>query len=79
MTNLDIIKYLANNNPSRLVEFLDDIYDVAYTDGYNDDIDAMPDFEEFLFVDASKCNVWASSELEQWSKIINSPLPSNRS
>lgn len=33
MTNLDIIKYLALNNPTRLAELLDDIYCCAWNCG----------------------------------------------
>ena len=71
MTNLDIIKYLATNNPARLAKLLNDIYDVAYTDGYNDDIDAWPNFEKWLGEDASKCRYYYDYELEEWSETIN--------
>ena len=33
MTNLEIIKYLANNNPARLAEFIDDIWCTAWNRG----------------------------------------------
>lgn len=33
MTNLEIIKYLATNNPTRLAGLLDDLYCDAYSDG----------------------------------------------
>ena len=74
MTNLDIIKYLANNNHARLAELLNDIYDIAYTDGYNDDIDAGPNFEKWIGEDASKHRYYYDNELEEWSKAIN-PTP----
>lgn len=74
MTNLDIIKYLSTNNPTRLAEFLSDIYNDAYLDGYNDDWDARPNFEKWLFKDVSDVSVWFSSqELKEWSKAIKNP------
>ena len=51
MTNLDIIKYLVTNNPTRLAELLEDIYNDAYIAGYNDNWDAKPDFTQWLSVD----------------------------
>lgn len=70
MTNLDIIKYLATNNPVRLGELLDDIYCGAYNDGYVDDWDAKPNFKELLFKDASESSMsFSNHELEEWSKV----------
>ena len=69
MTNLEIIKYLATNNPTRLAELLDDIYCDAYNDGSNDDWVAKPNFEKWLFEDASISGMrYSDKELEEWSK-----------
>lgn len=74
MTNLEIIKYLATNNPTRLAELLDDIYRDAWNDGANDDYRAMPDFEKWLSEDASNFGMQRSpNELEEWYKAINNP------
>lgn len=76
MTNLDIIKYLATNNPTRLAELLDDIYCDAYNDGYNDDWGANPHFKKWLFEEVSVVDaLYSDGELEEWSKAIN-PTPS---
>lgn len=74
MTNLDIIKYLAYENPKRLAQLLNDIYDVAYTDGYNDDIDAWPNFEKWISEDASKCKLYSDEELAEWVRPIDYPV-----
>lgn len=72
MTNLEIIKYLATNNPTRLAELLDDIYCDAYNDGYNDDWGANPNFKKWLFEEASVVDtLYSDGELEEWSKAIN--------
>ena len=74
MTNLEIIKYLATNNPTRLAELLDDIYCGAYNDGYVDDWDAKPNFKELLFEDASESSMpFYNHELEEWSKATQKP------
>lgn len=79
MTNLEIIKYLASNNPTRLAELLDDICWFARS---HDKFLAMGerstkeinDFEEWLNEDASKRNYYYDDELEEWSRAI-SPTP----
>ena len=78
MTNLEIIKYLATNNPTRLAELLNDICWFARS---HDKFLAMgkrskneiDDFEEWLNEDASKRNYYYDDELEEWSKAINNP------
>lgn len=73
MTNLEIIKYLAANNPTRLAELLNDIcwfarsHDkfLAMGERSTKEID---DFEEWLNEDASKRNYYYDDELEEWSK-----------
>lgn len=78
MTNLEIIKYLATNNPSRLAELLNDIcwfarsHDkfLAMGERSTKEID---DFEEWLNEDTSKRNYYYDDELEEWSKAINNP------
>lgn len=77
MTNLEIIKYLATNNPTRLAELLDDIYCTAWNDGANDkfgDESTIPNFDKWIYEDAAKSGFHYSYELEQWSKAIN-PTP----
>ena len=71
MTNLEIIKYLATNNPARLAQFFDDMYNDTYLDGYNDDWDAKPNFNKWLGEDASKCRYYDDHELEEWYKAIH--------
>ena len=81
MTNLDIIKYLATNNPTRLAELLDDIYCNAWNCGscaastgkVMEDCE-IDDFDEWLHEDADKRGYYYDYELEQWSKAIN-PTP----
>lgn len=81
MTNLDVIKYLATNNPSRLAELLDDIYCKAWSCGSycassggkvleNTEID---DFNEWINQDAAESGFYYEHELEEWSKAINNP------
>ena len=77
MTNLEIIKYLASNNPARLAEFLEDIYCTAWNDGANDkfgDESVIPNFDKWIYEDAAKSGFHYNYELEQWSKDIN-PTP----
>ena len=79
MTNLDIIKYLATNNPDRLAEFLDDIYCIGWNCGsYAVSSDGgcleeceIDDFNEFLVQDAAKSGFYYEEELEEWTKAIN--------
>ena len=81
MTNLDIIKYLATNNPARLAELLDDIYcnawncgSCAASTGKVMEECEIDDFAEWLHEDADKRGYYYDYELEQWSKAIN-PSP----
>ena len=75
MTNLDIIKYLASNNTTRLAELLDDIYCCAWnagsyaasTDGARFGLNEIDDFYEWINQDANT-NFFFDHELEQWSK-----------
>lgn len=77
MTNLEIIKYLSHNNPTRLAELLDDIY----WDGRNyvtiSRMGRLPkswgydEFKKWLKKDAKKCSLWYEDELEEWSQVIN--------
>lgn len=77
MTNLDIIKYLALNNPSRLSELLDDIYCNAWncgsyaasTDGGYLSECEIDDFNEWINQEANT-NFFFDHELEEWSKPI---------
>jgi hypothetical protein len=81
MTNLEIIKYLATNNPTRLAELLDDIYCNAWNCGscaastgkVMEDCE-IDDFDKWLHEDADKRDYYYDYELEQWSKVIN-PTP----
>lgn len=78
MTNLDIIKYLAINNPTRLAELLDDIYCLAWNNGaYAQSVDCsslseteIEDFNEWINQDASKAGIYYDGELEEWTKLI---------
>lgn len=79
MTNLDIIKYLATNNPTRLAELLDDIYCTAWNCGaYTQREDKISEQEMEFFdgnwidQEADK-NFFFDHELEEWSEVINSP------
>lgn len=79
MTNLDIIKYLANNNPSRLAELLDDIYCSAWNCGayaqrHIDEEKFSPlemEFVESKWLDhVANTHFFFDCELEEWSKLI---------
>jgi hypothetical protein len=77
MTNLEVIKYLATNRPARLAELLEDIYCTAWNDGANDrigDESSIPNFDKWIYEDASKSGFHYNYELEEWSKAIN-PTP----
>ena len=81
MTNLEIIKYLATNNPARLAELLDDIYcnawncgSCAASTGKIMEECEIDDFNEWFSDDASKRGYYYEHELEEWSKIIE-PTP----
>ena len=77
MTNLDIIKHLANNNPSRFAEFLDDIYCCAWNCGNYATINhgkkfsenEIDDFHIWLYEEVNT-NFFFDHELEEWSKLI---------
>ena len=74
MTNLDIIKYLAYENPSRLAELLEDIYCQAWNDGANDkfgDESSIPSLEKWLYEDPTECGMYYDYELKEWNKAIN--------
>ena len=82
MTNLEIIKHLATNNPTRLAELLDDIYCTAWNCGsyaassggeFLDECE-IDDFNEWLNQDASESGRYYDHELEEWSKVINPAL-----
>ena len=77
MTNLEIIKYLAPNNPVRLAELLDDIYCNAWncgscagSTGKIMEECEIDDFNEWLNEDATKRGYYYDHELEEWSKAI---------
>lgn len=78
MTNLDIIKYLATNNPTRLAELLDDIYCCAWnsgayaanTDGARFSSNEIDDFNWWINQETNT-NFFYNSELEGWSKVID--------
>ena len=77
MTNLDIIKYLAANNPTRFAELLDDIYCSAWncgscarSTGKIMEECEIDDFGEWLEQEANT-NFFFDHELEEWSKAIN--------
>ena len=73
MTNLEIIKHIANTDPTRLADLLEDIYCCAFNDGAWDrfgDESSIPSFEKWLYEDAYKCGFYYNHELEEWSKEI---------
>lgn len=79
MTNLEIIKYLATNNPTRLAELLDDIYCCAWncgscagSTGKIMEECEIDDFGEWINQEANT-NFFFENELEEWSKVINNP------
>lgn len=75
MTNLDIIKHLANTNPARLAELLDDIYCFAWNNGaYASDRcclseNEIDNFDEWLNQDISEAGFYNDKEIEEWSKL----------
>ena len=73
MTNLDIIKYLASNNPARLAELLKTIYFSGFTSGLWEKLEDAPDFTDWICADPTKCLLYDDYELKEWSKAINSP------
>ena len=77
MTNLEIIKYLAINNPARLAELLDDIYCNAWNcgsyAGSNGEGKILEEceieFSESKWLDQeANTNFFFERELEEWSK-----------
>ena len=78
MTNLDIIKYLATNNPSRLAQCFNDIHWDGCLRHHVSALGRNPsnefdDFEKWLNNDAKKSSVWYKDELKEWSKAIKNP------
>lgn len=79
MTNLEIIKYLATNNPTRLAELLDDIYCNAWNCGaYATNTSGrisqceIDDFGEWINKEANT-DFFFDNELEEWSQAIKKP------
>ena len=81
MTNLEVIKYLAANNPTRLAELLDDIYCSAWNCGSYASSNGegkileeceIDDFGEWINQEANT-NFFFENELEEWTKAINNP------
>ncbi len=79
MTNLDIIKYLATNNPTRLAELLDDIYCSAWncgscagSTGKIMEECEIDDFGEWINQEANT-NFFFDCELEEWTRAIKNP------
>lgn len=85
MTNLEVIKYLAANNPTRLSEFLDDVWCIAWNHGASvqhllhigDElgaekvIDSDVEFSENKWLEQeANTDFFLDRELEQWSKEI---------
>ena len=77
MTNLEIIQYLALNNPTRLAEFLDDLWCTAWNCGNYAAINQgkefseseIDDFKEWINQEANT-NFFFDYELEEWLKFI---------
>ena len=74
MTNLEIIKYLASNNSTRLAELLDDIYCNAWncgscagSTGKIMEECEIDDFGEWINQEANT-DFFFENELEEWSK-----------
>lgn len=80
MTNLEIIKYLANHNPTRLAELLDDIYCSAWNCGSYASSNGegkileeceIDDFGEWINQDVAKSGFFYDAELKELSKAIS--------
>lgn len=80
MTNLEIIKYLATNNPTRLAELLDDIYCNAWNCGNYAQVHIAEEkfspyemeFSESKWLEQeANTDFFFDEELEEWSKAIN--------
>lgn len=74
MTNLDIIKYLVLNNPTRLVDFLNKICYDAWDCGRLHRTCPITDWDEWLQADPKTTWNFNPRELEEWSKAINTEL-----
>jgi hypothetical protein len=74
MTNLEIIKYLATNNPTRLANFLDEICYDAWDFGRLHQTRPITDWDEWLQADPRATWDFNPNEIEEWSKAIN-PTP----
>lgn len=79
MTNLEIIKYLSTNNPTRLAELLDDIYCNAWncgscagSTGKIMEECEIDDFGDWINQEVNT-NFFFDDELAEWSKAINNP------
>lgn len=77
MTNLEIIKHIANTDPARLAEFLTDIYCNAWNCGSfaastGKDLAncEIADFNQWIYQDAAESGYYYDTELEKWSKEI---------
>lgn len=73
MTNLEIIKYLASNNPTRLADFLNEICYDAWDFGRLHRTRPITDWDEWLQADPRSTWDFNPEEIEQWSKAIDSP------
>ena len=71
MTNLEIIKYFANNNPTLLAEFLNDICYDAWDFGRLHQTRPVTDWDEWLQADPNVTWDFSPKEIEEWSKDIN--------
>lgn len=79
MTNLEIIKYLALNDPTRIAELLDDIYCNAWNCGsYAGSSEGKileeceMEFTESEWLDQeANTDFFFDHELEEWSKAIS--------
>lgn len=80
MTNLEIIKHLAANNPARLAVFLDDIYCNAWNCGAyaqryieEDKISELEmEFSESKWLEQeANTDFFFAEELEEWPKAIS--------
>jgi hypothetical protein len=74
MTNLEIIKYLATNNPTRLADFLNEICYDAWDFGRLHRTRPITDWDEWLQADPKTTWDFNLNEIEKWSKAIN-PTP----
>lgn len=79
MTNLDVIKYLSVNNPSRLADLLDEIYCIAWNNGSYASSNGegkileeceIDDFEEWIKQDAAESGFFLDREIEDWKSLI---------